>query len=187
MRTKKDMIKYLKIFRETDPFAGVMLSRGQWFLGRANVDDYAITKEWRTKRRPRAQECFYNAQKFSMHHPAFGYFEGYFFIGGMPMKHAWIVMDDGHVIDFTLEAVLRKAKRQKTLVDAMTPLYYGVEVPRHYVVQRVFEMGGGGESIAKSYYASEKTASAMERKSLPLRATTDWSPGAHPSLIDEGE
>ncbi len=65
-------------------------------------------------------------------------------------------MDDGRVVDFTLEAVLRKARREKTLVDLTDPLYCGVEVPRKFVLRRVVE-SGSSDPMAELYYVDEST------------------------------
>ncbi len=155
LRTKKEMRYYLRHFRRHDSFAALVLSKGEWFLGRANVDDSEATKRWKKKNRPRAQECFYNAQRFCMNCRG-RYFEGYMFIGGLPMHHAWVAMDDGRVVDFTIEAVLRKARREKTLVDLTDPLYCGVEVPRKFVLRRVVE-SGSSDPMAELYYVDEST------------------------------
>lgn len=154
MRTKKDMLKWLRALTFLDPFMGVILKNGQWFLGRAAVDDYEIAIAWKKHRRPRAGECFYNAQKFCMDYREHAYWEGYYLIGGTPIHHAWVVMDDGKVVDFTLEAVLRKARREKTTVDETTPLYYGVNVPRRFIMEHVLA-GGSGEPIAEDYLEQE--------------------------------
>lgn len=148
MRTKKEMRHYLKQWRSDIPLAAIVLKHGEWFLGCANVDDYEIAKEFKKSRRPRAQQCFYNAQQFCIDHRGFKYFEGYMLIPGWPMHHAWVVMRDGKVVDFTLEAMLRKAKREHGLVDTTPPLYYGVEVPRTFIMKRLIEVGCG-EPIAE--------------------------------------
>ncbi len=44
------------------------------------------------------------------------------------MSHAWIVMDDGNVVDFTLEATLQNARRDGTCYDDRPPLYRGLHV-----------------------------------------------------------
>ena len=146
MRTKTDMRRWLRSYR-TDfdvPFAGLVLAKGEWFLGRASVDDYEITRLWQKQKKPRAGQCFYNAQQFCIACGIYRYFEGYFLIGGTPMDHAWVVMDDGKVIDFTLEAVLRKVKRtKKGAYDDRPPLYLGVEVPVPFLQACVLETDNG--------------------------------------------
>jgi hypothetical protein len=150
-RTKKSMRDFLRVLRAHDDMAALVLSKGEWFDGKAEVDDYEITKAWKKERRPTAKQCFYNAQTFCMEHVEHRYFEGYALIAGIPMPHAWVVMDDGKVVDFTLEAMLRKAKRERAIVDERPPLYYGVEVPRKFIVQRIVE-SGHSEPIAERYY-----------------------------------
>jgi hypothetical protein len=149
-RPKKDMQFYLRNW--DDPLAKLIIKKGEWFIGRAKVDDYEIATKWRKSERPKAQQCFFNAQAFCMENQGYRYLEGYMLIGGWPLQHAWIVMKDGNVVDFTLEAVLRKAKREHNLVDDRPPLYYGVEVPRRFVVQRIVDCGYS-EPIAVRYYA----------------------------------
>lgn len=135
-------------------FTGIVLKNGERFSGRANVTDYEVTITWKKCRRPRAQECFYNAQKFCMDH-GYPFWEGYFLIGGQPMHHAWNVMDDGEVVDFTRKAVLRKAKRENNLVDDRPPLYFGVNVPRSFILEHILE-GGSGESIGEEFWPRVK-------------------------------
>src|SRR5262245_58530918 len=94
-RPKRDMLTWLRALRSREPFMDVALKYGNWFYGRADVADYEVTAAWARRRRPRAQECFYNAQKFCLDHAEYSYWEGYYLIPGIPMHHAWIVMDDG--------------------------------------------------------------------------------------------
>src|SRR5262245_64638528 len=105
MRTKKEMRHYLRQWKDHLPLAGLVLKKGQWFIGRARSDEYEIALEWRRRRRPQVQECHFNAQQFCTDCHDFRYFEGYFFVGGMPIEHAWVVMDDEKVVDFTVEAM----------------------------------------------------------------------------------
>jgi len=155
-QAKKDMRAWLRTLRQYDPLAGIVLKRGRWFLGRANVADYAVTAKWKKKRKPQVHDCFYNAQEFCLDHPEFSYWEGYFLILGNPAHHAWIVMDDGCVVDFTLEAVLQEAKRQKIRADAIrAPLYYGVTVPADYILRQVLDTGVSDE-IAELYYSHRR-------------------------------
>jgi len=157
MRTKKDMRYYLRLEAPRDALARMVLRQGTWFLGRARADDYRTSKEWKTLRRPRAQRCFYNSQRFCVDHTGYKYFEGFMLIGGLPMHHAWVLMQDGRVVDFTLEAVLRKAKRDKAVVDLTTPLYNGLAVPRWFILRWLIE-SRCGEPLAESYYADSERA-----------------------------
>ena len=134
MRTKEEMVKYLRCFSKGQitgspcPVAKRLLKEGQWFSGRSAVSECELTLSWSRKMRPRAGECFYNAQKFCLANTTFNYFEGYYFIGGFPMPHAWVVGADSNVVDFTIEVVLRNAIRNKTVYDARPPLYRGLKI-----------------------------------------------------------
>ena len=153
MRTKKEMRHYLRQWRGHSPLADFVLRKGQWFMGRAESDDYEIALEWRRKQKPQPQECYFNSQQFCSDCHGFHYFEGYYFIGGTPIEHAWVVMDDGKVVDFTIEALERKAKQDRSIfIDPMTPLYCGVAIPRYFIVQQTAG-NGGRRPLAELYYS----------------------------------
>lgn len=137
-----------------EPFMDFILKHGDWFFGRAEVQDYELTAAWKKRRKPKAGECFYNAQKFCMDHREHAYWEGYYLIRGLPMHHAWVVLDDGKVVDFTHEEALKKAKTDHEDDDPI-PLYLGVNVPRRFILEHVLE-GGNGEPIAERYAATTK-------------------------------
>ena len=46
---------------------------------------------------------------------------------------------------------MRKAKREKKLVDDRPPLDFGVNVPRSLILEHVLE-GGSGELIAEEFW-----------------------------------
>jgi hypothetical protein len=143
MRTKEEMVTYLKYFAKGQitgtpcSVARRLLQEGQWFIGRANVSDCELTLSWSRKMRPRAGECFYNSQKFCLANNNFSYFEGYYFIGGLPMPHAWVVGKDNKVVDFTIEVVLRNAIRNKTDYDNRPPLYRGIRIETNILQLRL--------------------------------------------------
>ena len=68
-------------------------------------------------------------------------------------SHAWIVMNDRQVVDFSLEAVERKAKRAKVAYDTSNALYLGVEVPKKFVQMQV-TVTEFNDSVAESYFAT---------------------------------
>jgi hypothetical protein len=148
-RTKKDMLKYLRMWSPRDAFAAMILSKGVWFLGRASADDYESTKQWKKTKKPRAQQCFYNSQRFCAHFNGTRYFEGYVLIAGLPMMHAWVVMDDETVVDFTFEAAQRKTRREEGFVETLDPLYFGVEIPRQFLMA---QSASNRDPIAQQYY-----------------------------------
>jgi len=113
----------------------ILLAQGFWFEGRARSDDYDVVNAWRMQNRPRAKQCFFNAQQFCLDYREARYFEGYVLTepGGLPIEHGWSVIPDGKVIDFTLEAMERKAKREKLTRDTSGALYLGLEIPTDFV------------------------------------------------------
>ena len=142
MRTKEEMMTYLGYFSKGQitgtpcPVAKRLMNEGEWFIGRAHVCEYELTLDWSKKMRPRAGECFYNSQKFCLSNANFSYFEGFYFIGGQPMQHAWVVGEDNRVVDFTIEAVLRKALRNGTEYDNRPPVYRGIRVDTNVLRSR---------------------------------------------------
>ena len=151
--TKKAMKEYLGAVRPHDEFAALALSKGIWFNGRANARDYEITRLWQREMRPKAGECYTNAQTFCLDVWDHRYFEGFVLAVGIPLQHAWVVMDDRRVVDFTLEAMERKAKRAKISCDTSNALYLGVEVPKKFVEAQVRETGFN-DSFAELFYAT---------------------------------
>jgi hypothetical protein len=115
----------------------ILLACGSWFYGRVSSDEYDSAKQWRQKHRPAVQECWYNAQSFCLAHEEARYFEGFatFDDVGEPADHAWIVMPDGKVVDFTFEAAERMAKRQGLACDTRDTVYAGVEIPTTFIRQ----------------------------------------------------
>lgn len=80
------------------------------------------------------KQCYYNSQLFCCEHDSARYFEGYAYDRVMPpFPHAWNVMPDGFVLDFTIEALERSEKRRVGKSCPKEVLYFGVEVPQHAV------------------------------------------------------
>ncbi|MBI1248124.1 hypothetical protein GC197_09815 [bacterium] len=130
MRSKKNMLFWLKRWKNDGPVPKLVMAQGTWFEGRANIDDYPSAVKWRKEHRLRGGQCFQNARQFCLAHPKARYFEGFYQIFETPDDHAWVVMEDGRVLDFTHEAVIRKLKKEKKEVRTTPPLYFGVEVPQ---------------------------------------------------------
>lgn len=135
MRSRKGMRFWLKRWKNRGPAPNFVMSKGTWFEGRANVEDYSSAVKWRREHRPRGGQCFHNARQFCLAHPNARYFEGFYLIFKMPEDHAWVVMEDGMVLDFTHEAVIRKLVKEKKKVDVRSPLYLGVQVPHNPLIQ----------------------------------------------------
>jgi hypothetical protein len=115
-------------------YSKLMVEKGQRFVGFKKSDLYPDAKEWRQIMRPKPKQCFYNAQLFVVDQDGpERYFEGYVY-NYIPTMHAWCVMPDGNVVDFTLEAANRSLKRDK--ITPGTPesvVYLGVEVPTDFI------------------------------------------------------
>ena len=129
MRSPDLMIEGLTYLNHFASIRHFVLNNGTWFEGRSNVKDYPSAVKWRRKHKPQSGKCFQNAREFCICHPEAKYFEGYYLIFETPEDHAWVVMPDGKVLDFTLEAVIRDLMKQKKEVNVRPPRYLGVEVP----------------------------------------------------------
>lgn len=150
MRPKKDLLRWLRILTSDDAYMSTVLRYGDWFFGRANVAEYEAAELWKSRRRPRAGHCFYNAQTYCIDHREATYWEGYFLIRGLPIHHGWVVMEDGRVVDFTIEAVIRKLIRERKPVDETIPLYLGINVPRPYIKERL-RTGPSGKPLGQQF------------------------------------
>ncbi len=82
------------------------------------------------------------------------YFEGFVLVlkGMTPSEHAWVVMQDGRVVDFTLEALEVTLAGQRKSVDLRGFLYVGLEVPKTMILDRLAETDWY-DSISEHYYA----------------------------------
>ena len=126
------------------PFAATVLSHGCLFRKRARSDDYEITKLWRKTNRPRMKQCYYNSQLFCCEDDSVRYFEAYAVRDdrrSWPFRHAWIVMPDGFVVDFTLEALERSREGLNGTHRPAEVLYFGVEVPQHTIREAMLSSG----------------------------------------------
>jgi len=121
----------------------LILEKGEWFIGRAKVDDYEICKQFRKEFRPRMKQCFYNSQMFVGWMDKGRYFEGFMCDGFIAVNHGWVVMPDGKLIDFTLEARDRHLKRSKADREGISLdkiAYLGVEVPTEFMKRKIVEL-----------------------------------------------
>jgi hypothetical protein len=164
IRPRKMMIHGLKSSqKEIGHFVRI---NGTWFEGRTSVSNYPDAGKWARKRRPQPGECFHNARMFCLDYPIARYFEGFYLISEIPLAHAWNVMADGRVLDFTHEAVIRKLKKKKAMVNVRPPLYLGIEVP----CDRLFELHGlvgPNEPILQRYKESLRRAGDKALKTDP--------------------
>lgn len=170
--TKKAMKDFLRVLRPHDEFVALALSKGIWFNGRANAEDYEITQLWQRVKRPKAGECYTNAQTFCLEAWDHRYFEGYVLAVGIPIQHAWVVLENGRVVDFTLEAMERKAKRAKVACDTTNALYLGVEVPNLRVSPLRVQMPNA--YVGMNRLNSAGFSSASRFKPAPRRQRASW-------------
>jgi len=162
MKTKTEMKSFLQMmvkFHMENGHAGLealLLEKGSWFEGRADSDEYAAAKKWKKKKKPAAQDCFYNSQECCMEDNGSRYFEGFVLVqkGLLPSEHAWVVMQDGRVVDFTLEALEVIVAEMGNTVDSRSALYVGLEVPRAIIGERLAETDWY-EPIAEIFYADQ--------------------------------
>jgi hypothetical protein len=134
LRPRKWMTDGLKYLKRLGPIRDFVRANGEWFEGRANVRNYPQAIYWRRKHRPQPNRCFQNAREYCLTHTDSRYFEGYYMISESPIEHAWVVLDDGMVLDFTHEATIQKLRKDKGEVHITPPLYLGVEVPNAQLV-----------------------------------------------------
>ena|GEM_PF-5243583 len=160
MTTKDEMEWFLRTSAKYQMESGqaglpaLLLERGSWFEGRADSDEYAVTKRWKKIGKPKAQDCLYNSQECCAEDNGTRYFEGFVLVqtGMLPSEHAWVVMQDGRVVDFTLEAAEVILAQKRHRLDLRTPLYVGVEIPRTFIMER-WDATGWYDLIAELFYA----------------------------------
>ncbi len=121
----------------------LILEKGQWFVGRAKVDEYQVCKDFRKHHRPKMKQCFHNSQLFASYHDEGRYFEGFMCDGFLAVMHGWVVMPDNRVVDFTLEARDRHLKRTKSNREGISldsVAYLGLEIPTEFVREKIVEL-----------------------------------------------
>lgn len=124
-------------------YADLLLMQGTQFVTRQLAASYERAAQWQRIHKPQIKQCFYNSQLYCLTDSSARYFEGYSFFGMIPILHAWIVMPDDQVVDFTLEA-LKSAKIDDTV-------YLGVHVPTDYVRKMLLKRKFA-EPCAQNYY-----------------------------------
>jgi hypothetical protein len=120
----------------------LLREKGKWFVGRKPSGDYPDCKAFATIHRPQKKQCWHNSQSFVSNYESGTYYEGYMCDGIIAVLHGWVVMGDGNVVDFTIEARDRYLKRQGMYPPTEVPVaYLGVEVPREFVMEKLAEIG----------------------------------------------
>ena len=99
------------------------------------------------------QDCLYNSQEFCSEDNETRYFEGVVLVqeGMTPSEHAWVVMPDGRVVDFTLEALEVIVAEEDVVVDTTGALYVGLEIPKAFIVETL-NATDWYDSIAELFY-----------------------------------
>jgi hypothetical protein len=124
----RGVMKVLNVEPSTDPYR-FLLEKGALFVDVAAVKTDPVVHAYVRRFRPKPKECFYNGQWFVVFDETdhATYYEGFVSDGsGRLIHHGWLVVN-GVVIDPTLEAAVRKAKRMGIDLDPpATRRYYGV-------------------------------------------------------------
>src|ERR1051325_4302739 len=119
----------------------LILERGMLFFGRVRSQDNPLLRVWSEKNSPRKKECFANAQMFVLDsasgHQAV-YHEGYALGLHVPFAHGWSVLEDGSVVDFTLDVPDDELTQEEVEAEpAEQMVYLGVPVPTDVVKAHV--------------------------------------------------
>lgn len=128
MMKQVERLKKAGVGLSTDSYRR-LLKYGEFFVDVAAVKTDPVVHAHVRRYRPKPKECFYNCQKFVVldgtDHAT--YYEGFVTdVAGRLTHHGWLVVN-GVVIDPTLEAAVRKAKRWGINFDPPTARqYYGV-------------------------------------------------------------
>jgi hypothetical protein len=94
--------------------------------------NFQVTKNFSKRFRPKPKECFKNAQLLAIYNDDIQYYEGFAYREIIPFEHAWVVVGD-KVVDVTLEASNRKAKREKIELPEGNVVYFGMHIPTEYL------------------------------------------------------
>jgi hypothetical protein len=162
---KDEMLSHLRVIEAhlqgEKSLESILLARGVWFEGRADSAEYPEARKWKQDYKPKAQDCWYNAQMFcsSAFHSELEnvrYFEGYVVIqpGILPEAHGWVVMPDARVVDFTAEAIEEVMVDKGFPVDTRGALYIGVEIPTE-IVFLARNKSGWWEPLAEKLFCGD--------------------------------
>lgn len=130
LKTKDDEgVRYLLRLNE------IVLKYGEGYSDCASSDAIPFCKKWKQKFRPKAKDCFANAQQFVIDNleRKVRYVEGFVLIpnSNFPQEHAWNLLEDGRVVDFTMEHLDRITKKKHDW------RYFGIELDSESVVDIV--------------------------------------------------
>jgi len=118
-----------------------LLDEGTWFEGRYHSEDYPTAKAW--MHNAESKHFYANSQHYCIEDDHARYFEGYALLSPnlLPFEHAWIVMPDGGVLDFTLELMEVEAAKQGIPTDTSQTVYFGMEIPVDFFVVTMLKAG----------------------------------------------
>lgn len=115
-----------------------LLERGEEFKGRVDSGTVPHLKSWAKRHKPRAGQCYMNAQRYVIDHPNAKYYEGYWYGGLIPVHHGWVV-EDGVVVDMTAEDCDRLCMSEDGKMDRDPAQndYFGLHVPTEFLLDCV--------------------------------------------------
>lgn len=129
-----------------------LLQAGKFFHGRSLSHTVSYCRAWKKWFMPTTKECYYNAAYFALEHQVLGvkYAEGYWLDpeASTFLYHAWNVLADGRVIDFTQEAADHHLEREPNLEC----LYFGITIPTDYLRKQIIHTGAA-RNYAGQYLA----------------------------------
>lgn len=144
-----------------------LLQAGKFYHGRALSTGIDFARGWTDRFEPQVKECYYNAATFAVDHEAEGvrYAEGYWFDpeASTYIYHAWNVLLDGRVVDFTQEAADRQLEREPNL-DC---LYFGIEIPTNFIRTQIAKTGCA-RNYAWLYLAEATPVSPGPQRTGPI-------------------
>jgi len=84
------------------------------------------------------KECFHNSIIALVFHPTWRYYEGFVFTI-IPIEHAWIVDENGKVIDLTLEKLKWCYEENNKSYDHPPTEYLGINIPNDFLMEKIKE------------------------------------------------
>jgi hypothetical protein len=110
-----------------DRFRQLVIKNGVEGFGRCDIDRDPRLKVWRRRNRPRIKQCFFNSQLYILEGGEATYHEGFCcrpVDTGWPFHHAWLVLPDGRLVDFTLDALDRLNHREGREAESRESVTY---------------------------------------------------------------
>ena len=117
------------------------------------IDREASIKEGLGKE---AKQCYGNCQGIALYRKDLTYYDGYC-MSVIPLEHAWLVNEDGEIVDPTLGIPFRGKDMLPEKAD-----YIGLPIPRAYIQKIIF-----GESIWRPLWLTMVHEELFPGKELP--------------------